>query len=73
MFIVRLLVLLLLAVGGYWAYYVYAANSPYDQIGTAINSRLPEPARAYGCTELKKRHADAATAPAGCEGHWTAI
>ncbi|MEW6125061.1 MAG: hypothetical protein AB1698_20850 [Pseudomonadota bacterium] len=72
MFIIRLLVLLVIAVGGYWAYYVFAAASPYDRIGVAINSHLPEQARAYGCAELKKRHAGAQAAPEGCEGHWTA-
>ncbi|OYX75528.1 MAG: hypothetical protein B7Y95_01830 [Rhizobiales bacterium 32-66-11] len=73
MFVIRLLVLLVVAVGGYWAYYVFGASSPYDQIGVAINSHLPEEARAYGCTELKKRHTAATAAPEGCEGHWTSI
>ncbi len=73
MFILRLLVLLVVAVGGYWAYYVFAAASPYDQIGVAINSHLPEQARAYGCGELKKRHAESPAPPEGCEGLWQAI
>lgn len=72
MLIIRLLVLLVVAVGGYWAYYVFAATSAYDQIGVTINSHLPEPARAYGCAELKKRHAGATAPPEGCEAHWTA-
>ena len=70
MFIIRFLVLALLVVGGYWAYYVFAAASPYDGIGVAINARLPDQARAYGCAELKKRHASAQAAPEGCETHW---
>ncbi len=70
--IVRLLLLIVVVVGGYWAYYVFASGSPYDQIGVAINSRLPADARAYGCAELKKRHASANPAPQGCEGYWKA-
>lgn len=72
--IIRALLLIILVVGGYWAYYVYASGEPYDEIGTAINSRLPADARAFACAELKRRHgAAAATAPAGCEPYWTRI
>lgn len=69
--IIRILALLILVVGGYWAYYVYVSGAPYDEIGTAINSRLPADARAFSCAELKKRHGTAApTPPAGCEAYW---
>lgn len=72
--IIRVILLLLLVVGGYWAFYVYASSEPYDEIGTAINSRLPADARAYSCAELKKRHGAAAVnPPAGCESYWAAI
>ncbi|MEP9355688.1 hypothetical protein ABLE93_19075 [Xanthobacter sp. KR7-65] len=72
--IIRILLVLLLVVGGYWAYYVYASGQPYDEIGTAINSRLPADARAYACGELKRRHgAAAAKAPVGCEAYWSSI
>lgn len=71
MAIVRILLLAILVVGGYWAYYIYGSGEPYDEIGTAINSRLPADARAFGCAELKKRHASAATPPAGCESYWS--
>lgn len=70
--IIRILVVLILVVGGYWAYYVYGSSAPYDEIGTAINSHLPANARAFSCAELKKRHgATAPTPPAGCEAYWT--
>jgi len=72
--LIRLLLLVVVLVGGYWAYYVYASGEPYDEIGTAINSRLPEQARGFACAELKRRHgAAAATAPAGCEPFWSSI
>ena len=72
--IIRLLLIAVLVVGGYWAFYVYASGEPYDEIGTAINSRLPADARAFSCAELKRRHgATAAKPPAGCEPYWTAL
>ena len=72
--LIRLLLLAAVLVGGYWAFYVYASGEPYDEIGTAINSRLPEQARAFACEELKRRHGGAAVnAPAGCEPFWTRI
>ncbi|MFG1377663.1 hypothetical protein [Xanthobacter autotrophicus] len=72
--IIRLLLITLIVVGGYWAFYVYASGEPYDEIGTAINSRLPADARAFSCAELKRRHgATATTPPAGCEPYWTAL
>lgn len=71
MAVLRILVVLVAAVGGYWAFYVYGSSEPYDEIGTAINSRLPADARAFSCAELKQRHgATAATPPAGCEPYW---
>lgn len=74
MSIIRVLLVVVLVVGGYWAYYVYASGEPYDEIGTAINSRLPADARAFACAELKRRHGAAATAPpAGCEPYWSSI
>lgn len=73
MAIIRLLLIAVVLLGGYWAYYVYASGEPYDEIGTAINSRLPADARAFGCAELKRRHGTAAVnPPAGCEAYWSA-
>ncbi|MFG1351893.1 hypothetical protein [Xanthobacter autotrophicus] len=72
--LIRLLLLVVVLVGGYWAFYVYASGEPYDEIGTAINSRLPADARAFSCAELKRRHgATATTPPAGCEPYWTGL
>lgn len=68
--LIRLLIILIVIVGGYWAYYVFLANDAYDDIGVAINSRLPQPARAYGCAELFKRHSGLTVAPDGCDGLW---
>ncbi|MFG1320562.1 hypothetical protein [Xanthobacter autotrophicus] len=72
--LIRLLLLVVVLVGGYWAFYVYVSGEPYDEIGTAINSKLPADARAFACAELKRRHgATAAKPPAGCEPYWTAL
>lgn len=71
--LIRLLLLVVVLIGGYWAYYVYASGEPYDEIGSAINSRLPEQAREFACAELKRRHSGAVNAPVGCEAYWTRI
>lgn len=38
-----------------WYDYVTHAASPFDEVGIALNSRLPEPLRAWGCERLKER------------------
>jgi hypothetical protein len=68
--LIRLIIILIIIVGGYWAYYVFMANDPYDNIGVAINSHLPQQARAYGCAELFKRHSGVTAPPDGCDGLW---
>ncbi len=72
--LIRVLFFAIVLVAGYWAFYVYASGEPYDEIGTAINSRLPADARAFACAELKRRHgAKAVTPPDGCQAYWTGV
>lgn len=52
-------------IGYRWYDYVANAASPYDEVGIEINSRLPEPLRAWGCGRLKERFARAIP-PYGC-------
>lgn len=69
----RLLVIAVIVIGGYWAYYVFASADPNDRFGIAINSRMPEQARHYACDQLKERFGPIA-APEGCGGYpsWSA-
>lgn len=63
--LVRLIVLLVVIVGGYWAYYVFASADPNDKFGVMINENLPLSAREYACKTLKDRFGDI-NAPKGC-------
>ncbi|PZN98669.1 MAG: hypothetical protein DCF30_13660 [Hyphomicrobiales bacterium] len=38
-----------------WYDYLSNAPSPYDEVGIAINSRLPDGLRSWGCGKLKER------------------
>lgn len=40
-------------IGGRWYTYVTNTSSPYDEVGIELNSRLPEPLRAWGCGKLR--------------------
>lgn len=67
--IARVVLAIAIGVGvtfGYrWYDYVANAKSPYDEVGIAINSRLPESLRAWGCSRLKERFARSIP-PYGC-------
>jgi hypothetical protein len=63
--LVRLIVILIVLLGGYWAYFVFAAADPNDRFGVAMTSYLPEPAREFACRKLKERFGDIQT-PHGC-------
>ena len=56
----KLLMVLLVAVvavvgviGGRWLLYVTNTNDPLDEVGIELNSRMPQPLRQWGCTQLK--------------------
>jgi hypothetical protein len=48
-----------------WYQYVTNTDSPYDEVGIDINSRLPEPLRAWGCAQLHQHFAQSLP-PYGC-------
>ena len=50
------LITILVGVGGIgisWNNYINNTNTPYDEIGIEINSRMPFVLRKYGCDKLK--------------------
>jgi hypothetical protein len=63
----RLIVIAILFIGLYWAYYVFAAADPNDRLGSEINSRMPASMKTYGCEQLRQRFGNPA-APAECSG-----
>ncbi len=66
--LVRLIVLAIVVIGGYWAYYVFAAADPNDRFGVEINKYMPEQARKFACDQLKERFG-AVSAPEGCASY----
>ncbi len=68
--IVRLLATVLLAVvvvGG-WRWYSYVSNteSPYEEVGIELNSRMPGPINKWGCDKLHATFGNALP-PYGCQ------
>ncbi len=53
--------------GGRWYLYVARAESPYDEVGIALNSHAPKPLRSWGCHSLRERFPDQLP-PYGCAG-----
>jgi hypothetical protein len=49
-----------------WYRYVSNTDSPYDEVGIAVNSHLPLPLREWGCAKLKASFASALP-PYGCQ------
>jgi hypothetical protein len=49
-----------------WYRYISNTESPYDEVGIAVNSRLPLPLREWGCARLKASFAGALP-PYGCQ------
>lgn len=41
--------------GGRWYSYVAYADSPYDEVGIALNGTAPAPLRAWGCRKMQAR------------------
>jgi hypothetical protein len=71
--LLRLIVILIVLFGGYWAYFVFAASNPNDPLGVEITRHLPASARSFACGKLKERFGDIQT-PQGCAefGSWQA-
>jgi hypothetical protein len=41
--------------GGRWYMYVARAESPYDEVGIALNGYAPAPMRRWGCHTMQQR------------------
>lgn len=52
--------------GGQWYLYVTNTESPYDEVGIAINSRMPGVIRKWGCDQLQQTFKNALP-PYGCQ------
>ena len=61
------LVAALVIFGGRWYMYVAHAESPYDEVGIALNGYAPGPLRSWGCRTLQQRFAGQLP-PYGCAG-----
>lgn len=51
--------------GFYWYSYVTNTESPYQEIGIELNSRMPDPIRKWGCDKLRSNFGGAIP-PYGC-------
>ena len=41
--------------GGRWYMYVAQGQSPYDEVGIALNGYAPAPLRSWGCHKMQTR------------------
>ncbi|WP_244618812.1 hypothetical protein [Rhizobium sp. 18065] len=68
--IVRLVFLVVfvgLMLGGFqWYRYITNTESPYQEVGIELNSRMPEPIRKWGCDRLHETFANTLP-PYGCQ------
>lgn len=62
-------ILVAIAVFGYWLYATYTIASSDDQLWVKVNSNLPDPLRKWSCTEVNAR-IEAPQAPEGCADVW---
>jgi hypothetical protein len=64
--------LVMLLVCGKWYSYVAHAETPFDDLGSSINSIMPGPINRIGCDMLKQRFGNIPIPPKGCgvEGRW---
>lgn len=56
----------ILTTGGLWYRYVTNTETPFDEVGVEINSRMPAPLRKWGCDQLKKNFGRGVP-PMGCD------
>ena len=53
--------------GGRWYHYVARGESPYDEVGIALNGHVPAPLRRWGCQRMQQRF-PGQLPPYGCAG-----
>ncbi|MDQ0454609.1 hypothetical protein [Rhizobium paknamense] len=59
------LLMIAVAVIGFWLWYVTASKTPFQSPGMDINNAMPAPLNAWGCAQLQKRFGQG-NAPFGC-------
>lgn len=68
--ILRVLLIVLIAAivmfGWRWYQYVSNTDSPYNEVGIELNSRMPGPINKWGCDKLQQTFANALP-PYGCQ------
>lgn len=65
--IVLVACLILAGVVGYrWYSYVSNTQSPFEEVGIELNSRMPGPIRDWGCARLKQTFGAKTLPPYGC-------
>ena len=69
--ILRLIIVLSVGIammfGGRWYAYVALGDSPYDEVGIALNGYMPAPLRNWGCHKIQTRFVGQMP-PHGCAG-----
>lgn len=61
------IVAMIVMFGGRWYMYIAQAQSPYDEVGIALNGYAPKPLRVWGCHKLHARF-PGQLPPYGCAG-----
>ncbi|MGN7294056.1 hypothetical protein [Rhizobium sp. SAFR-030] len=68
--IIRLALIVVIAaafvIGGRWYMYISNTDSPYNEVGIEINSRMPAPLRKWGCDKLHATFGNVLP-PYGCQ------
>jgi hypothetical protein len=67
--VLGVVILLAIAVFGYWLYATYTIASSDDQLWVKVNSNMPDPLRKWSCVEVNAR-VEAPQAPEGCGDVW---
>ena len=63
--VLGVLLLVVMAVLGWWLYYVLASENSHDSLGMEINNLMPEAVNLWACGQLEARFGDQ-NAPYGC-------
>lgn len=64
--LLTLVIAFVVIIGFRWYRYVTNVESPYDEVGIELNSRMPAPINEWGCAALHATFVDALP-PYGCQ------
>ncbi|RXF67099.1 hypothetical protein [Hansschlegelia zhihuaiae] len=62
--LLQIIGLLVIAIAGYWVWFVNWGPNPNDRVGTTVATLVPQQMREWGCGKLNQRFA--AEAPTVC-------